>query len=338
MAGLRSVRELARSNQRLSAMRRLTGALAALVLVTACASNASPTSGPVVPRTSVPETVPKTPVTQSPTTSTLASTPTTVPLGDACVPFDRTADEVLAFFAKCPAPGGEILLPVYQPGAESLSLVDSMQALVGGTAAPEQAVGLFTGFDDVEERSAIEVVVTIDNAGTVTLDFLIGGERWNPGTRAGTSHQLLSFLEPVEATLFHHPEVTGLDRTTLCWGELGCVGVITRTSWQGEVFLNQGVLLHRGCDLEKASYLRQCTLEGVESLSRATVVDVAEGDTLNVRAGPGPGYFVITDLAPGTQVEALDASGTAVDGGRWQLIRIPDAEAGWVNESFLEIG
>lgn len=249
-------------------------------------------------------------------------------------------DTALTFYALCNGAAGLAPYPVYRPGRTSPSLEASIQALVAGTTPEERAFGLSTGFDRVEESDHIEVIAELDPAGIAQLDFLVGGERWNPGSRASASAQLLSFIDPLEATVFLHPGVSGLDRSTLCWGEWDCEGIATKEQWEARVFVNAGVLTHAGCSPEGSwRYPDRCSLEGIlaHPTLEATVTNVAADDVLNLRAGPGTEYFRIGELEPGGRVEATREVAVAADGGIWRLVRPGSGEAGWVNQAFLDI-
>lgn len=246
----------------------------------------------------------------------------------------------LTFYALCDHPAGLAPYPIYRPGRTQPTLLQSLEALVDGTTSQERAFGLSTGFDRVEESGQIEVVVEVDSDGIARVDFLVAGERWNPGARASSSAQVLSFMDSLEATVFLHPEVRGIDRSTLCWGELDCEGLTTREQWEGKVFLNAGVLTHAGCTPERAwRYPERCSLEGVlaQPTVEAKVTNVPADDTLNLRAGPGVEYFRIEELEPGATVEATRETAAAGDGGIWRLVRTESGEAGWVNEPFLDV-
>lgn len=317
-----------------------------LLLVTACTARttADPVSsdptfvGPAPPTTGAPVT--------TAATGTLPPTSTTAPLAaPSCLdgPLPGLELASVAFFAGCESELASY--PVERKGSSNIGLSQSLVLLVEGTTAEERAHGLSTGFDWVAEADQIEVVASVDQAGLATVDFLIDGERWNPGTLAGTSGQLSRFIDPVEATVFAYPDVTALDRSTMCWGELGCTVVTTRESWQGGLFVNSGILFHRGCDLAAAIAESwdddhgpmPCTVDAVPVDAAAVVSGVAADDTLNMRAGVGVEYRVVAELAPGSAVEVLDASDVASDGGLWRLVRAGDREAGWVNAAYLDI-
>ncbi len=193
---------------------------------------------------------------------------------------------------------------------------------------------MVTGFDWVEEGE-IDVTIDLDSDGVLTVDFSLGNQPWDPGPLVGTSTQLLAFLRPLRATVFAYPEVSALDNSTLCWGESSCEGVLTREAWEGEVFLNEGVLFHRGCDLLFATTGYGCRVDTVSVRTGGVVTNVAQDDALIVRAGPGVAYFEIGELLPEARVEVLDASEVAPDGGLWRLIRTEDGLVGWVNSAYL---
>ena len=303
-----------------------------LVLVACESSSGTSTTDSVSSTSTSISAVPGT-STGSSTSSTSVTTSTVTavsPCRDA--EMVQPVGTVLAFYAACDS--GSVLYPVYRPGSLPPTLEQALSMLVVGTAPEERKFGLSTGFDFVEEVDLIEVVVDINRGGVAHVDFRVGGERWHPGGRASTSHQLFSFLDPLLATVFQNAEVGGLDRSTLCWGESDCTGVTSRAAWEGMLFVNTDTLTHGGCTLELARwYPDQCTLEGVLAVptQTATVVNVAVGDTLSVRAGPGVEYFQAAELAPGADVEITGESATAADGGMWRL-----TELGWVNGAFLD--
>ena len=273
--------------------------------------------------------------TRLPTTATAIS-PETADIGTpSCHDSDmvQPVNTVLAFYSVCDFDVGTELYPVYRRGQTPPTLSQSLMALVAGTTTEEQFFGLSTGFDVVDEADQIEITTEVDANGTARIDFRVAGERWDPGGRASTSAQLLSFLDPLHATVFRYPGVLGLDRSTLCWGESDCDGITSRVQWEASVFVNDGVLTHEGCTPELARwYPEQCTLEGVLAGSAwtAAVVNVAVGDTLEVRAGPGVEYFPVNELAPGATVQVTGESAVATDGGFWRLTGL-----GWVNAAFL---
>lgn len=312
--------------------------LAVALLAAACgdsavgdppSSSTPSTAPPAAPSTAAPTT------TAVPPTTTTPSTPTSTPVdpSDTC-----TAETIgsihhhTAFFAWCGPQGERPPFPVVRKMDDPPDLQARLEFLVRGTKGYEQDRGLHTGFDWIEERKDIEVTAAIDSAGVATVDFRIGDERWNPGSRASTSHQLLEFLEPFEATVFSDPAVQAIDRSTLCWGEMGCVGITTREEWRGGLFVNYGLI----CDPEFASSSSGCFISGDTSpVYRATVVGVASDDTLNMRAGPGTEFFEVGALAPGSEADVVDRGRHASDGGFWQVVRNADGDVGWVNAAFL---
>ena len=316
-------------------------AVSLVVIAAACGDAAGPDDS--APATTAPETTTTTIVdtTTSPTTTSPTTTsprPTTTipeddpPLGDCTRSLRlRNVDYHLAFFAQCQAEPHAPVFPVYRKVGEAPSLQEKITMLLRGTRDFEAQDGLTSGFDWVEERDQIEVTVAVDAAGVATVDFLIDGERWNPGSRASTSAQYFSFMDPLEATVFSDPAVTALDRSTLCWGESGCTGTLTRETWEGMLFTNYGIL----CDPEHAADQSWGCLPHDESTYRATVVNVAADDVLNVRSGPGAGYFKIGAVAPNATVEVLENSRHSTDGALWRLVRYGGGEIGWVNSAFL---
>ncbi len=59
---------------------------------------------------------------------------------------------------------------------------------------------------------------------------------------------------------------------------------------------------------------------------------MAAGVTVNVRAGPGTTYSVLTTLPPGIAVEVIGRN----QAGTWWQIRGPDGSTGWVADSVVE--
>jgi len=312
--------------------------LAVALLAAACGDSA----GGDPPSSSTPSTVPfATPSTAAPTTTAVPPTTATPPTTTStpAEPSDTCTAETIgsihhhtAFLAWCGPQGDRPPFPVVRKMDDPPDLQTKLEMLVRGTKGYEQDRGLHTGFDWIEERKDNEVTAAIDSVGVATVDFRIDGERWNPGNRASTSHQLLEFLEPFEATVFSDPAVQAIDRSTLCWGEMGCVGVTTREEWQGGLFVNYGLV----CDLEYAPMWAGCFLgTATDTIYRATVVGVAADDVLNMRAGPGVAYFQVDELAPGSEVDVIDRGRFADDGGFWHVVRRTDGEIGWVNAAFL---
>ncbi len=325
-------------------MSRRLSAACLLVLAAACTPTApDPTAAPPAAAMTVPGNATSDPGTAAPATVAPASTSTGADLPPpVCTGAEPEQGERLAFFASaalCPELDN-VPYPVYRPPIGRPSLEAAVSLLVGGTTEAERAAGLSTGFDVVADADGIEVTVSVDAAGVATVDFLLDGDRWSPGSLAGTTSQLFSFIDPLAATVFAYPEVTALDRSTLCWGDAGCTGVTTRRDWEGGLFSNGGVLFHRDCDLVRvwsdplASY---CLVAGAAPLAPATVVDVTSDDVLFMRSGPDARYRDVGRLAPGATVEVLDASEVASDGGLWRLVTNPEGEVGWVNAAFLDI-
>jgi hypothetical protein len=267
-----------------------------------------------------------------PPTSTSPATTTSVPeapCGNAAL--TQPPGTVWAFYAQCEAGFG--LYPVYRPGEHAPTLQESLAALVAGTSAAERDFGLRTGFDYVEEADQIEVAVTVDSSGIAHIGFSVGGEPWSPGSRASTSHQLASFLDPLEATVFQHGAVAGIDPATVAWGESGLSETVRRQDWEGMLFRNTGILSEGGCTPELALwYPADCTLPGrvAQGTVRVPVVNVAADDVLHVRAGPGAGYFAVAELDPIATVAATAETTVAADGGTWRL-----TDLGWVNDAYI---
>lgn len=290
---------------------------------TAIATTATDPS-PTIPATTVPPT-PGTPSADPAEAEDL-------PVGD-CTRSIRVAniDYQLAFFSLCQTEPNSPPFPIYRKMEEPPSLQDKLEHLVRGARSYEIEDGLATGFDFVDERDEIDVVANVNSAGTATVDFRINGERWHPGSRASASAQYLSFMDPLEATVFSDAAVTGLDRSTLCWGESDCAGITSRETWEGMLFVNYGLL----CDPARAAMQDWgCTARDTTTYA-ADVVGVSTDDVLNMRSGPGVAYFKIGALQPTATVEVLENHRPAADGTLWRLVRNESGDVGWVNASFL---
>lgn len=311
----------------------LGAVLLVAVLGAGCDSNATPattssTAVPVASTTSTTTTTSEPPPTASPATTTPAPE---APCGD--VPLTQPPGTVLVFYAQCDAGFG--LYPVYRPGDRPPTLQESLAGLVAGTTSEEQAFGLSSGFDYVEEADEIQVDVSVNGSSVAHIDFSINGEPWSPGSRASTSHQLSSFLDPLKATVFQHRVVAGIDSATIAWGESGLSETVWRRDWEGMLFTNTGTLDQGGCTPELALwYPDDCTLAGLmaQGTVRVPVVNVAVDDVLNVRAGPGAGYSEVAELTPIATVAATRETVVAADGGIWRL-----TDVGWVNQAYLEV-
>ncbi|MGI8437360.1 MAG: SH3 domain-containing protein [Chthoniobacterales bacterium] len=70
-------------------------------------------------------------------------------------------------------------------------------------------------------------------------------------------------------------------------------------------------------------------------LRTCRIVNIAAGDTLNVRAGPGSTYGLVARLRPGTRGIVFGSSRAANGSTIWQQI-IVGRYTGWVNEIYLE--
>ena len=245
------------------------------------------------------------------------------------------------FYASCGPGLNSAVVPVFRDTPTQPDLQGALQALVSGTTEAENSRGLSSGFDSVEERSEIVVLVEVGADDVAVIDFTIDGTRWNPGTRAGTTTQLLSFLDPLEATVFAMSNAAALDHSGQCWGEADCDGVTTREDWAGRLFVNFGTLTDGNCFPAKSPLGSSgCTFGAAVTSSpllNATVTGVSDGETLVVRAGPGRDYFPITELGSADGVTVTDRVTEAPDGRPWQLIVHSRGIGGWVDATFLEI-
>jgi hypothetical protein len=272
----------------------------------------------------------------------LAAIPDRATLEDcpAAPPVEPGTDEVRVF-VEC----GPLMwlpsFPIVRPVPEGTSRLEAaLLGLVRGTTPAEQRQLLGSGFDAVDPSvsARIEVEASIDTEGVAHVDFLLDGERWAPGSLAGTSAQLISFDDPFFATVFQFDEVNALDLAELCWGERGCGFVMTRSLWQGMNFSNRLVRDDHECALAMAWTEPGCWLGSpmADPVGRAVVVNVAADDTLNIRTGPGAGYGRIGELEPGSYVGATSVAAIAADGGSWRVVHGDDGYLGWVNEEFLD--
>jgi len=265
------------------------------------------------------------------------TTDTVSPTTASCETVDPSADGgSVVFFANCGSVAGPPF-PIYRlDGATNIQ--SALDAMVDGLTTQEQADGPSSPFDPADDISA---TFAVDSSGLATVEFMVpSGERWLPGSL--TSNQLRSILDPVVATVFAFSDATMIDSQGLCWGEQDCDRPITRTEFEQTNFVNWGSITSSQCDLGAHwTDPDRCTVDGQRNSDRhtpAVVVNVAEDDTLSVRAGPGADNFELTQLGPGVAVNATEVVEVADDGGSWRLIVPTDDQAGWVNESFLEIG
>ena len=245
-------------------------------------------------------------------------------------------------YVECGATGSLPLFPVTRPTPEgSTELEAALLGLVRGTATEERELGLGLGFDWVDQDVSpyIEVTADVDAAGVARIDFTLDGERWGPGSLAGTSAQLFAFVDPLYATVFQFEEVTALDMSNLCWGEMGCQGLLERSGWETMTFINRMTRVDPGCPLYAAWGDEECWLgsPATEASGRGVVVNVAADDTLRVRAGPGVEYFAIEELEPGAYLGTTAIIALAADGGTWRVIHTLSGYPGWVNDGFVEL-
>lgn len=210
-------------------------------------------------------------------------------------------------------------IPSRAPPLPGLSGVESaLTLLVRGTTAAEQEYGLMVGFDWVESSDADRITVgaAIDEAGVLDLEFALDGEPWHPGTLAGTSSQAFSFVDPLYATVFQFPEVTGIGPGSLCWGKLDCTQIFTREMWESMVGENTQRDVGPGCGMQRAWFDPACGASLPLCGDGIKIVPGTEGAT-----GSAVYYLEIKSPSPcfmkldGT-VTVLSADGTAaqVDG------------------------
>lgn len=252
------------------------------------------------------------------------------------LPADQPQDQAVAFFAICNGDPGLPPVPVYRT-EEPADIEEAVRALVAGTTPDEREAGYESGFDGISDPSTLDVSVTVDSAGVARVEITEDGQPWQPGSLAGTTHQLLLLLDPLQGTVFHYPDVTGLDMSTLCWGESDCTGVTTREIWESTLFINTGALLTNGCDLEAVWYDQdQCTLRAAIEFQHFEMIRRDSSDTVTMYAGPGVDYVSLAELQPGEQVAVLEHSTTDQNGNEWELI-LPAStiQAGWIPANTL---
>jgi len=283
-----------------------------------------------------------------PNDSASATAPTVVGTAastDDGLPCESEAGEqpgTLIFYASCGLTGNSVPVPIYRDTPTQPNLPEALQALVSGTTEAEKSRGLSSGFDSVEERGEIVVLVDVGADGVAVIEFTIGGAKWNPGTRADTTTQLNSFIDPLHATIFAGSNAAGLDRSGQCWGEADCEGITTYEDWAGQLFVKFGTLTDGNCLPAKSPLGSSgCSFGAAVTSSpplNATVTGIGDGETLIVRSGPGPGYFPITELGPTAGVTVTDRVAEAPDGRPWRLIVHSRGIGGWVDATFLEVG
>lgn len=245
-------------------------ALAVVLLMLACTGE----KGPTVATTRLSTT----PV---PATTTLLAITTTAPLGNCATTLPRLHDPLMpVIYALC-QDASSMPQPLARPLVVPTSLQSIIAALVLGTTPEEQQQGLFVGFDWVApvERSQVSVTAEVDASGLLTLDFHRNGGRWGPGALAGTSSQLFAFVDPLYATVFQFEQVEALDMSTLCWGEMGCGGILTRADWESMMEANQRRDVGLGCGLRGAWFDPSCRAEVPRCGDELVVVPVMEGAT-----------------------------------------------------------
>ena len=306
------------------------------LIATAC-SAAGQSAGTVPPSTAVTTTSGRPAATTAapdPSVTTTAAPSTTTIPDDGCASLAESFElgtSELVFFADCES----VLRPVVRSSSDT-GIGAALQALVSGLSAQERRSGLHTGFEEVAERADIDVIAGVVD-GVAVIDFVVGDDRWQPGQRASTSSQLLSFIDPIHATVFGYPEVRALDLSTMCWGEADCSGTLAREAWEATLFLNNGLIVNAGCDLLLAVTSPECRIDPTAFSDMAAVVNVATDDTLNLRAGPGVAYVVVAEAGPVDELQLSDRFFMTEDGVSWRLVRTDSGEVGWVNGTFLDI-
>lgn len=321
---------------------RLAVLIAAFALIAAaCGSgDAEPDAAGSTTSTTQTTAAPATTAPPTPTTSTVVSVPDSTPVqAGTCA--DRLA-ELPSFHVTFVAFCDDQPYPIARDGALQPSLTESLSALVAGTNDAERALGFWTGFDDRASDSVV-VSASVDGAGVAHLEFTENGTTWDPGVSA--SAETLAIYDPLVATVFLDSSITALDTSGLCWGELACGDQLDRTVWEAQLFFNNGIISYRTgagsqmCGIGGAAAdPTSCTLNGVfaGATTRAAVTDVADDDTLNLRAGPGVEYPIAAEAAPDATLATSDIRAVASDGGVWRLVA-DETSAGWANEAFLAL-
>lgn len=282
------------------------------------------------------------PTTTAPTSTTVAPAVTADPVvaAESCgASATRPPGTAVAFYALCSGHPG-VPYPVYREGSTPPTLEQSLAQLLAGTTSEERESGVFAPFDSIDGMAEVQISATIDDNGTAHVELSRDGEPWLADTASWSSDQLNSLLDPLHATVFAQPEVTGLDMTTLCFEQIACDRTVTRAEWAGILFSNTGTLIHDTCTVEHA-WLEpnRCTLDGVLAATTfaGTVADIQSGDTLKVRAGPGSEFFILDELNLGRMLVVTNATSPASDGALWRIVDSGTSETGWVNASFLDI-
>lgn len=316
----------------------LVAAMTLMGCATASTSGGPPSEDPTITKATVAPTLPAT------TVASTTSTGATVPPDDedtTCADAEMSQPDgtALTFYALCAGPSG-VPYPIYRPGRTMPTLEQSIVALLEGTTPAERAIGLHTGFDGLADAGDVDVIASIDDDGVAHVEMTIDGEPWIADTAAWSSSQLLSLLDPLHATVFATPEVTGLNMATFCFDQIACDRIVTRTEWEGMLLANTGTLFHGGCTPETAWWHPdRCTVDGIlgQQTAPATVTGVADDDVLVIRSGPGTEYFQHGELTPGATVAATAAADLATDSGTWILVDGGSQGVGWVNAAFLDI-
>lgn len=259
------------------------------------------------------------------------------PDGPACAITAPTAigdsNLPLRFYADCGG-AGDAPYPIYRDGGR-FDLSGALQLMANGLTEAERDAGLFSWFDS---QDGITIYSEIDDEGVLTLRYEHDGQPWWPA--ASTSSETLSFVDPLAATVFTFAEVEAIDRSGLCIGELDCEGVLQRGEFEQLQFINNGVVTSRPCGVgDYWSRPESCSVSGIAEMGPlldATVIGVADDDTLNMRAGPSADAFIVANhLQTGSTVRATEIFREADDGGLWRLIYDDAGVAGWVNSAFL---
>jgi len=244
----------------------------------------------------------------------------------------------LAFYAECA--DGSLPFPIYRRADEPLTLQQSLEALLAGTASEEADRLLQTGFDALDRADEVMVSARINGDGIAVVSLLLDGSPWQPDTANWASSQLDLLLSPLFGTVFSHDDVRGLDMAGLCLPQVACDYVLTRVAWQGMLFENYGILSHDGCTPELAWFdPRRCTVAGALEgpMTSAVVARIIEDDTLRIRTGPDAAYTEIGGMPNGTALQVTNTFGVASDGDLWRLVDGGAQGIGWVHTYYLEV-
>jgi pSer/pThr/pTyr-binding forkhead associated (FHA) protein len=237
--------------------------------------------------------------------------------------------------------------------------------LPDGPFCPAGAVPIINFFtatpSEVERGGTVVIAWDVSNAETVQLTSpvqntlgLSGLETFNIDQNttftlratnfAGSVDQSITVFvrgsAPVVETFSANPGVITsgqTDRVVLSWTVLGATSVSIE-GVPGQIFPGTGSIevaapssdtIYTLVATNEWGTTRQ-TLTIVISSADCSVVNVAEGDNLNMREGPAVGYNIVVQLPNGTRVDPIGRNAT----GDWLKVRALGRE-GWVATSFI---